>query len=100
MDLGEFVDVIDDLVIFIDRAKAVGLPARTFAARTAHRRFQGIVGIGIGLGEIEFEFRRYDQYPALPVIKLQNVLEHIARCNLHGTTVLPSRIVNDLRRGT
>ena len=37
--LGEIINVVDDFVVLIDRAEAVSLPSRAFAARAARRRF-------------------------------------------------------------
>ena len=61
LPLGKFVDVVDDLVVFVDGAKAIGLPAGAGTARASHRRLERIIGIGVGFGQIEFEFRGDDR---------------------------------------
>ena len=96
----EFIDIVDDLVVLVDGAEAVGLAAGPLTARTAGRRLERIVGIGVGLGKIELEFRRHDRLPAFLTVEIHDPAQDGARRDLDRVSILPGRVMDDLGSGT
>ena len=62
--LGIFVDRLDQVFMLGDGFQAIRLRRGFGAARTARRRGERDIGIGIGRSEIEFQFRRHQRLPA------------------------------------
>ena len=71
--LAELVHVVEQRIELVDRRDAVALAARLGAARTAHRRLERIVGVDVGLDQVELELRRHHRLPAAVRVHLQDV---------------------------
>jgi len=91
------VDFLDDVFEFGHRFKAIGL-RRTFrAARPALWRDDRQVGIGVDLGQIEFELRPDDHGPADFGKLVEHALQHIARRDFERRAIAVQRIGHDER---
>jgi hypothetical protein len=63
--LGEVIDVVDDLAVFVDRRQRIGLLGGRAAARAAHRRDDRLVRVDVAGDQEEFHLGRDDGAPAL-----------------------------------
>ena len=97
--LAEGVEIIEHRIKLIDGGNAVGLPARFRATRTAHRRLELVVGVDIGLDQVELEFRCHHRLPATLRVEFQDVLQQLARRHRHLAPIRVETIVNHLRGG-
>ncbi len=97
--LGILVDQLDQVLVFGDGFEAVGLGRGLGAARTAGRRGQRQVGIGIEGRQVEFQFRGHDRLPAALAVERQDLLQHLAWRGGPGRTVGVVGVGEDIGRG-
>ncbi|MPL71109.1 hypothetical protein SDC9_16879 [bioreactor metagenome] len=95
--LGEVIDIVDHLAVFVDRRHRIGLLARGAAARAAHRRDDRLVRVEVARDEEEFHLGRDHRGPALVLVKLEDALEHVARRGRHRVALLVLDVVDDLQ---
>ena len=75
----ELVHVVEQRIELVDRRDAVALAAGLGAAGAPHRRLQWIVGVDVGLDQVELELGRHHRLPAARRIHLEDVAQHAAR---------------------
>ncbi len=68
------VHLLEQRVELVDRIDGEGLAATLLAAGATDRRLQRVVGIGIGLDQVELHFRRDHRRPAAGGVELQHPL--------------------------
>ncbi len=97
--LAERVHVVEQRIELVDGGDAVRLAADFRAARAAHRRLQGIVGIDVRFDQEELQFRRHHRLPAMRLVQIEHPPQHIARRHGDGAAVAVKAIVDHLRGG-
>ena len=96
--LGEIVDVVDHLAVFIDRAHRIGLLASRAPPRSPHRRDHRHVGVKVAGSQKKLHLRRDDRLPAFRPVKLDHPAQHVARRGRHRIALLILRVMDDLHR--
>ena len=75
------------------------MTARLGTTRAAHRRLERIVGVDVGLNQIELELRGHHRLPATRFVQLQHMAKHMPWRHGHATTIGIKTIVDYLRGG-
>ncbi len=93
------VHLLEQRIELVDRIDGETLAATFLATGAPHRRFQRVVGVGVGLDQEELHLRCHHRDPASCLVQLQHPLEHVARRQLHRLTAQIVAVVDDLGGG-
>jgi hypothetical protein len=97
--LAPVVDILENRVELVGRLDPVGL-ARSFRAPgAADRRLERVVGVGVDLGQEEFELRCDHRAPAALGIEAEDPLEHLADGDGDRRAVVVEAVGDHLGRG-
>ena len=99
LGFAERIHVVEQRIELVDRGDAVRLAADFRAARAAHRRLQGIVGIDVGFHQEELELRRHHRFPAVRLVQIEHPPQHVARRHGDRPAVAVEAVMNDLGGG-
>ncbi len=95
LDLAEIVDLLDERLELVHGIHAERLTDDFLATGPPDRGLERVVGIGVGLDEIELDLGCNDGHHAVSRVHVEDPPQHLARSDSHRAAILFVAIVDD-----